>query len=150
MAEELVPDVFERASRMVKGAAGAGRARGARDRFPSEYCTDRGRAINNFEPNWPETLTGFAKRAHEFFWRSSSRRYKVRAQIMDFPGGCRATSGSSSLVSCAQAVRERTRRTKTRARSPAGRLAVTDRRVQAATRAPNGAHRRCVAGPGLI
>ena len=38
-------------------------------RFPSEYCTDGGRAINNFEPNWPETLTGFAKRAHEFFSR---------------------------------------------------------------------------------
>jgi hypothetical protein len=67
MAEELVPDVFERASRMVKGAAERGEREVLAIRFPSEYCTDRGRAINNFEPNWPETLTGFAKRAHEFF-----------------------------------------------------------------------------------
>ena len=88
MAEELVPDVFERASRMVKGAAERGEREVLAIRFPSEYCTDRGRAINNFEPNWPETLTGFAKRAHEFFLKElQPKGYKVRAQIMDFPGG---------------------------------------------------------------
>ena len=31
------------------------------------------RAINNFEANWPETLTGFAKRASRVLRRSSSR-----------------------------------------------------------------------------
>ena len=88
MAEELVPDVFERASRMVKGAAERGEREVLAIRFPSEYCTDGGRAINNFEPNWPETLTGFAKRAHEFFLKElQPKGYKVRAQIMDFPGG---------------------------------------------------------------
>jgi hypothetical protein len=88
MAEELVPDVFERASRMVKGAAERGEREVLAIRFPSEYCTDRGRAINNFEPNWPDTLTGFAKRAHEFFRKElEPRGYKARAQILDFPGG---------------------------------------------------------------
>lgn len=88
MAEELVPDVFERASRMVKGAAERGEREVLAIRFPSEYCTDGGRAINNFEPNWPETLTGFAKRAHEFFLKElQPKGYKVSAQIMDFPGG---------------------------------------------------------------
>jgi hypothetical protein len=88
MAEELVPDVFERASRMVKGAAERGEREVLAIRFPSEYCTDGGRAINNFEPNWPETLTGFAKRAYEFFLNElQPKGYKVRAQIMDFPGG---------------------------------------------------------------
>ena len=88
MAEELVPDVFERASRMVKGAAERGEREVLAIRFPSEYCTDGGRAINNFEPNWPETLTGFSKRAHEFFLKElQPKGYKVRAQIMDFPGG---------------------------------------------------------------
>ena len=55
---------------------------------PSEFCTDGGRAINNFEPHWPDTLTGFAKRAHEF-WQKELQPlgYKVRAQILDFPGG---------------------------------------------------------------
>lgn len=88
MAQEIHPEVFERVSRVVKSAA----ERGERDvlavRFPSEYCTDGGRAINNFEPNWPETLTGFAKRAHEFFQKElQPRGYKARAQILDFPGG---------------------------------------------------------------
>jgi hypothetical protein len=88
MAEELVPDVFERASRMVKGAAERGEREVLAIRFPSEYCTDGGRAINSFEPDWPETLTGFAKRAHEFFLKElQPKGYKVRAQIMDFPGG---------------------------------------------------------------
>ena len=88
MEEELVPDVFERASRMVKGAAERGEREVLAIRFPSEYCTDRGRAINNSEPNWPETLTGFAKRAYEFFLKElQPKGYKVRAQIMDFPGG---------------------------------------------------------------
>jgi hypothetical protein len=88
MAEELVLDVFERASRMVKGAAERGEREVLAIRFPSEYCTDGARAINNFEPNWPETLTGFAKRAHEFFLKElQPKGYKVRAQILDFPGG---------------------------------------------------------------
>jgi hypothetical protein len=57
-------------------------------RFPSTYCTDGGRAINSFEPDWPKTLTGFAKRAHEFWQKElEPQGYKVRAQIMDFPGG---------------------------------------------------------------
>jgi hypothetical protein len=88
MAQEIHPDVFERVSRVVKSAAERGEREVLALRFPSEYCTDRGRAINNFEPNWPDTLTGFAKRAHEFFLKElQPKGYKVRAQIMDFPGG---------------------------------------------------------------
>jgi hypothetical protein len=88
VAEEIPPDVFERASRMVKGAAERGEREVLALRFPSEYCTDGGRAINNFEPDWPKTLTGFAKRAYEFWQRElEPQGYKLRAQIMDFPGG---------------------------------------------------------------
>jgi hypothetical protein len=88
MTQDIHPDVFERVSRIVKSAAERGEREVLALRFPSEYCTDRGRAINNFEPNWPDTLTGFAKRAHEFFLKDlQPKGYKVRAQIMDFPGG---------------------------------------------------------------
>jgi hypothetical protein len=88
MAQEIHPDVFDRVSRVVKSAAERGEREVLAVRFPSEYCTDAGRAINNFEPNWPETLTGFAKRAHEFFQKElQPRGYKARAQILDFPGG---------------------------------------------------------------
>ena len=31
-------------------------------RFPAHFCTDHGRAINNFEADWPDSLTGFAPR----------------------------------------------------------------------------------------
>ena len=67
MARDIHPEVFERVSLVVKGAAERGEREVMLFRLPSEYCADGGRAINNFEPNWPETLTGFAKRAYEFW-----------------------------------------------------------------------------------
>jgi hypothetical protein len=71
-----------------KGAAERGEREVLAIRFPSEYCTDGGRAINSFEPDWPKTLTGFAKRAYEFWQKElEPHGYKLRAQIMDFPGG---------------------------------------------------------------
>jgi hypothetical protein len=88
MARDIHPDVFARVSRLVKGAAERGQHEVVALHFPSSYCTDHGRAINNFEPEWPETLTGFAKRAHEFYEKElAPLGYKVRAQIMDYPGG---------------------------------------------------------------
>jgi N-acetylglucosamine kinase-like BadF-type ATPase len=88
MAREIHPEVFERISKAVKSAAERGEQELMVLRFSSEYCTDGGRAINSFEPDWPKTLTGFAKRAYEF-WQEElePQGYKLRAQIMDFPGG---------------------------------------------------------------
>jgi hypothetical protein len=75
-------------SRVVKAAAERGEREVLALRFSSTYCSDGGRAINSFEPDWPKTLTGFAKRAHEFWQKElEPKGYKVRAQIMDFPGG---------------------------------------------------------------
>ena len=94
MGREIHPEVFERVSLVVKRAAERGEREVLVIRFPSEYCTDRGRAINNFEPGWPETLTGFAQRAYEFFRKElEPRGYKLRAQVMDFPGGVHGDIG---------------------------------------------------------
>jgi hypothetical protein len=88
MAQDIHPDVFARLSRVVKGAAERGEREVLALRFPSDYCTDGGRAINNFEAGWPETLTGFAKRAFEFWQKElEPQGYKLRDQIMGFPGG---------------------------------------------------------------
>jgi hypothetical protein len=88
MSQELHPQVFERVSRVVKTAAEHGEREVMVMRFPSAWCTDGGRAINNYEANWPATLTGFAKRAHEFWQKElAPLDYKVRAQILDYPGG---------------------------------------------------------------
>jgi hypothetical protein len=57
-------------------------------RFPNEMCTDRGRAINQGEPGWESTLTGIPKEVYQL-WKDHlhPRGYKIRYQIIDFPGG---------------------------------------------------------------
>jgi len=88
MSRDIHPDVFDRVSRLVKGAAERGQREVMVFQFPSAYCTDRGRAINNFEPEWPQTLTGFAKKAYEFYEKElEPAGYKLRAEIVDYPGG---------------------------------------------------------------
>jgi len=88
MSREVQPEVFERLSRLVKSAAERGEHEVMVLRFPSAWCTDGGRAINNFEPDWPQTMTGFAEKAHAFYEKElAPLGYKVRAQIMDYPGG---------------------------------------------------------------
>ena len=57
-------------------------------RFPNELCTDKGRAINQQEPGWENTLTGVPKEIYQFWDKYfRSRGYKLRVQIVDFPGG---------------------------------------------------------------
>jgi hypothetical protein len=88
MSRDIHPEVFERVSHVVKSAAERGEREVLVVRFSGEYCTDGGRRINSFEPDWPESLTGFAKSAYEFWQKElEPKGYKLRAQIMDFPGG---------------------------------------------------------------
>ena len=57
-------------------------------RFPNELCTDKGRAINQQEPGWEKTLTGTPKEIYQFWDKYfRPRGYKLRVQIVDFPGG---------------------------------------------------------------
>jgi membrane fusion protein, multidrug efflux system len=97
MHQDVRPDILERVSALVRGAAEHGQREVLALRFPSEYCTDGGRAINSFEPTWAHTLTGFAKRVYEF-WQQELEPlgYRVRAQIMDYPGGMPGDGGSFS------------------------------------------------------
>jgi hypothetical protein len=57
-------------------------------RFPNSLCTDNGRAINQQEPGWEKTLTGIAQEVFQlWFDYLKPRGYRIRYQIMDFPGG---------------------------------------------------------------
>ncbi|MEJ1158926.1 hypothetical protein [Prosthecomicrobium sp. N25] len=57
-------------------------------RFPNALCTDRGRAINQGEPDWPQTLTGVPKEIFQLWDRHfKAKGYRLSAQIVDFPGG---------------------------------------------------------------
>ena len=59
--QHVHPEAKARVTAAVRRAAERGEKEIQVMRFSSEFCTDKGRAINNFEPDWPETLTGFAK-----------------------------------------------------------------------------------------
>lgn len=88
MERELRPDALERFNTMVRRAAGQGRHEIEIARFPAAYCTDHGRAINNFDPDWPDTLTGIARRAYDAFAQHlEPQGYKIRAQILNYPDG---------------------------------------------------------------
>ena len=57
-------------------------------RFPNQLCTDKGRAINQQERGWEKTLTGAPKEIYQLWDKYfRPRGYKLRVQIVDFPGG---------------------------------------------------------------
>src|SRR3569832_1491922 len=57
-------------------------------RFPNTLCTDKGRAINQMEKGWEDTLTGIPKEIFQL-WADylKPRGYRIAYQIIDFPGG---------------------------------------------------------------
>jgi hypothetical protein len=57
-------------------------------RFPNALCSDRGRRINNAEPDWEATLEGRPKFAYEF-WRDQLRPlgFHLKAEVLEYPGG---------------------------------------------------------------
>jgi len=57
-------------------------------RFPNQLCTDKGRAINQQEPGWDQTLTGAPKEIYQLWEKYfRPRGYKLKVQIVDFPDG---------------------------------------------------------------
>jgi hypothetical protein len=88
MDREIHPEVFERINNAVSIAAKLGNHQVQVITFPCTFCTDGGRRINIADPEWPSTLTGFAKKAFEF-WEKELRPlgYKVHAEIISFPDG---------------------------------------------------------------
>ncbi|MBD9374536.1 hypothetical protein IB238_18090 [Rhizobium sp. ARZ01] len=56
--------------------------------FPSDFCTDSGRAINNADPDWPQTLQGKAKELFDRFKEvAQPQGYRLKAMVINFPGG---------------------------------------------------------------
>ncbi|MEH2562865.1 hypothetical protein [Bradyrhizobium sp. AZCC 2289] len=57
-------------------------------RFPNSLCTDKGRAINQQEAGWENTLTGIPKEIFQL-WADylKPRGYRISYQIIDYSGG---------------------------------------------------------------
>ncbi len=72
----------------VRAAAERGESEVMVMRFPNRLCSDRGRAINNAEADWPETLTGRPRQAYEF-WREHLQpaKFKLKAMVVEWPAG---------------------------------------------------------------
>ncbi len=74
--------------RLVANAVKDGKMEAMVYSFPSDLCTDSGRAINGNDPRWPDTLQGKAK---EFFERYEAlgkpQGYRLKAMVINFPGG---------------------------------------------------------------
>ena len=79
---------MKRAAAIIKRAVGNGLTEVEVGRFPNTLFTDKGRAINQQEPDWENTLTGLTKELYQF-WKVhlQPRGYRVKFQIADWPNG---------------------------------------------------------------
>ncbi|MGE5548461.1 MAG: hypothetical protein ACM33T_16265 [Solirubrobacterales bacterium] len=85
---ELTPDMVQRALQRWQTAAAQGATEVELIRFPSELCSDDGRAVNNADPAWGKTLVGVPAQIYEIWEQHlKARGYKLKAYIVDFPDG---------------------------------------------------------------
>ena len=79
---------MRRAATIIKRAVSNGLTEVEVGRFSNKLTTDGGRAINQQEPGWEETLTGLPKELYHF-WKKhlEPRGYRVKYQIADWPDG---------------------------------------------------------------
>ena len=74
--------------RLVRAAVEQGKTEALVYSFSSDLCTDGGRAINSAAPGWPDTLQGKARELYDRYEEAiKPRGYKLKAMIINFPGG---------------------------------------------------------------
>jgi hypothetical protein len=74
--------------RLVMNAVKDGKLEAMVYSFPSDLCTDSGRAINSNDPQWPETLQGKAREFYDRYQQfGKPQGFKLKAMIVNFPGG---------------------------------------------------------------
>ena len=85
---EKLPEIKASLQSKLRSAAQRGVSELMVMRFPTALCTDKGRAINNADKDWPDTLTGRPRQAYEL-WRDQLRPagYRLKAMIVEWPGG---------------------------------------------------------------
>ncbi len=86
--ERTPEQLMQLVNQLVDRAAERGQSEVQIYRFPNSLCTDRGRRINNSEPEWEKTLEGRPKLAYEF-WHEHLRPlgFHLKAQVLEYPGG---------------------------------------------------------------
>jgi hypothetical protein len=88
LARDVLPDAINRVNNAVRIAAQQGLHQIEVVTFPVKYCNDGGRSINNFDPEWPTSLEGYAKKAYAFYQKElRPLGYKVHAEVISYPDG---------------------------------------------------------------
>ncbi len=79
---------MKRAAAIINRAVSNGLTEVEVGRFANNLFTDKGRAINQQEAGWEETLTGLPKELHQF-WKThlEKRGYRIKFQIAEWPNG---------------------------------------------------------------
>jgi hypothetical protein len=73
---------------LVLNAANNGKFEALVYSFPSDLCTDSGRAINSRLVHWPETLQGKAKELYDRYLAiAKPQGFRLKATIINFPDG---------------------------------------------------------------
>ncbi|AWM85477.1 hypothetical protein [Microvirga sp. 17 mud 1-3] len=88
LTPERLKEILQPLKSKLRAAAERGQTELMVMRFPNALCTDHGRAINNSDQAWPETLTGRPRQAYEL-WRDQLRSagFRLSAIIIEWPGG---------------------------------------------------------------
>lgn len=91
---EITEANIARAMARIREAAQRGECELMLLRFPSDMCTDSGRAINNALPGWEHTLASLPLRVYEV-WQKRFRDlgYHFAARVLDYPGGMPGDTG---------------------------------------------------------
>ncbi|MBX3584894.1 MAG: histidine kinase [Rhizobiaceae bacterium] len=85
---QVTDEEIARVRRFVMTAVKDGKLEALVYTFPSDLCTDSGRAINSGDPQWPETLKGKARQFYDRFVKfGKPQGFKLKAMIVSFPGG---------------------------------------------------------------
>lgn len=88
LTEHVSEDERALIQKLVMNAVANGKFEALVYSFPSDLCTDSGRAINNRLAHWPETLQGKAKELYERYMAvAKPQGFKLKAAIINFPGG---------------------------------------------------------------
>ena len=88
MAGDVRPNVMDLLNAAVRRAAEQNLSELMVMSFPSAWCTDHGRTINNASPDWPESLQGRARKGYEFYEQNlKPLGYRLRAQVLNYPDG---------------------------------------------------------------
>jgi hypothetical protein len=90
----LTADDLERIRHRIAVAVENGQLEVEVLRFPSSVLADKGRAINNADPEWPQTLRGKAADVYAIYEeRAAPLGYKLHARILNYPGGLPGEAG---------------------------------------------------------